>query len=173
MILSSKPLKPARDSTWVLHIDGATYGTNPSAIGSAGVTVWVNGLLYLAFTKQKIVATNNNTEFFALLQALKWAHSKMMHSVTIYSDSDLVCKWAANKSLLKDPKLIRLAAACHHYRQFLSFEVIWVPRNEERQALTDYVSKLGLTEEIEFKTEKQHRFLLETYYSCKQMKLPL
>lgn len=164
MIISSKPLPPPRNSNWEIHIDGATLGANPSAVGSAGLTVWVNGLLYYACTYQKIVATNNSVEFFALLKALKWAREHDMQKVSIFTDSDIVAKWAQGVAQLKDPQMLRLAAGCHHFRQYLSFNVTWVSRQDEKQAFTDYVSKLGLAEECEFKTQSQHKLLLGAYY---------
>lgn len=173
MIISSKPARPPIGATWKIHIDGATFGSNPSAIGSAGLTVWVNNLLYHAETHQKIGSTNNQAEFFALYRALRWARNHDMQSVDIYTDSDLVTKWASGKSVLKDPQMLRLAAACHHFRQYLSFSVYWVPRNDEHQAFTDYVAKLGLDSAFEMKTAKQHKLLLGSYYETHQLELPL
>jgi ribonuclease HI len=164
MIISSKPHPPAKGSTWEFHVDGATLGSNPSEIGSAAITVWVNGLLYHAETFQQINTTNNRIEFVALFHALKWAHNHFMKEVTVYTDSDIVAKWARGEANIKDDDLLRIIAGITHYKHFLSFSVIWVPRSQEKQAFTDYVSKLGLTHEMSFKTRKDHKLLIGAYY---------
>lgn len=176
MIISSKPKCPPLDANWKIHIDGATFGSNPSAIGSAGLTVWVNNTLYHAETFQQIGSTNNRAEFFALMKSLFWARNRGLHNIDIYSDSDIVVKWANGHAQLKDEHLLRLAAACDHTRFQINFNVYWVSRDDEHQAFTDYVAKLGLANEVEFKTAKQHKLLIGAYYEClqsSQLKLSL
>jgi ribonuclease HI len=171
MILSSKPARPPIDAVWKIHIDGATYGSNPSSVGSAGLTVWVSELLYHAETHQKILSTNNQAEFFALMKALRWANEHDMQRVDIYTDSDLVCKWASGSSTLRDPQMLRLAAACQHYRQYVDFKVYWVPRSDEKQAFTDYIAKLGLDSPIKMVTAAHHKLLISAYYETNQTRL--
>jgi ribonuclease HI len=173
MIITSKPSRPPIDAAWKIHIDGATFGSNPSAIGSAGLTVWVNGLLYHAETHQKIMSTNNQAEFFALLRALRWARDHDMQHVDIYTDSDLVTKWANGKADLQNAQMLRLAAGCHHFRQYIDFSVFWVPRGDEHQSFTDYVAKLGLVNPIKAVTDSHHKLLLSAYYDTHQLALSM
>ena len=164
MIITSKPVPPAKDCTWLIHTDGATYGSNPSMIGSGGFTVWCNGLLYYAASHQQIDTTNNKIEFFALLRALRWAQEFDMKSVHVKSDSDLVVKAMSGEAKLKDPEILRLAGGCKSFLPFMAIRVEWVSREDERQQFTDYVAKLGLSEPIAFKTKAHHDLVIASFY---------
>lgn len=164
MIISSKPTRPPVDSTWVIHTDGATYGENPSMIGSGGFTVWVNNCLYHAESAQQIDSTNNRAEFFALIRALRWAREHDMTHADIFTDSDLVVKAMSGVAKLRDPSIVRLAGGCKSFLPFMTINVGWVSREDEKQQFTDYVAKLGLDSPIKFQTKAHHDLVIGSFY---------
>jgi ribonuclease HI len=102
---------------------------------------------------------------FALSKALQWATKRDMPQVDIYTDSDIVYKWANGLSTLRNPGMIRLANICSKLGEVMPFRVTWVGRGEERQAFTDYIAKLGLHQDIVLSTAKQHALILGGYYA--------
>ena len=164
MIISSKPQRPAPDSTWVIHTDGATYGSNPSMVGSGGFTVWCNGLFYHGETHQQMDTTNNQIEFFALLRALSWAHKRDFKHIEVRCDSDLVVKAMADEAKLKHPDILRLAGGCKSFLAFHTINVEWVSREDEKQRFTDFVAKLGLDSEVVINTRALHEITIEAFY---------
>jgi hypothetical protein len=155
-----KPIPPTNN--WKIHIDGATFKTNPSPIGAGGFTVWLNDLFYHGETHQHIGASNNRTELFSLTKALAWAHSRDMSDVQIYTDSDIVYKWASGRAELRDPGMVRLADICNAIP--ITYTVTLVPRDTPLQAFTDYIVKLGLEQDMKISSQQQHKLIIENYY---------
>ena len=164
MILSAKPGVPPIDAEWIIHTDGATLGKSPSAVGSAALTVWVNGMVYHAETHQKIRTSNNEIEFFALLRALMWCDKHYIDNIDIYTDSMLLQQWSEGIAKLKNKDIRRLGDDCYAFRNRIDFRVHWVPREEEKQQFTDYISKLGLLSDVRMATLQQHKLLIGAYY---------
>lgn len=164
MILSSKPGVPPIDAKWIIHTDGATLGKSPSAVGSAALTVWVNGMVYHAETHQKIKTSNNEIEFFALLRALMWCDAHYISDIDIYTDSMLLQQWGQGIAKLKNKAIRRLGDDCYAFRSRIDYRVHWVPREEEKQQFTDYISKLGLLSDVRMATVQQHKVLIGAYY---------
>ena len=163
MILSAKPAIIPVGARWKIHTDGALLGPNPAAVGSGGFTVWVNDLLYHAETRQKIGATNNQCEFFAVYCALDWCQAHYLHDIDIYTDSKLVLNWSNGVSLLKDQAIVQLAKDCDSFRSRVAFRVHWVKRTDRYQALTDFIAKSGLISPVKYSSVAQHRQLLGAY----------
>lgn len=165
-ITSHRNTRPSLEAEWVLHIDGATLGSNPSSVGGAGLTVWADSKLYYAQHCAMVgSSTNNSAEFFALVHALGWAQKSAHLTPLIRTDSDIVYRWADGQSTLNDPRLLLLAQQCRDFRLFLDYKVEWVGRDSSpQQQLTDYIAKLGCGGDGKYQTLESHKALIHSYY---------
>ena len=161
---SARPLSVTNAGEWEMYVDGATFATNPSSLGSLGFTVWYNGKLFFAFHSTLIgEVTGNLAEFAGLYRALLWASQHCIGNLTIYSDSDGLVTWFNGGSNLRNAKVKKLADSINRIRHSVDATLLWVSRDNERQQFTDFISKLGIYNEAGYSTYDAHTALLAYY----------
>lgn len=115
-----------------LYIDGGARG-NPGEAG-AGVVV--------SYKKRKIgyffyinTATNNVAEYTALLNGLKIVSKNKIGNISIYTDSELVCKQINGDYKVKNKNLLELYNKCNLLiENFSSFNITHIPREKNKEA---------------------------------------
>ena len=167
MLQSQKPIPPPRDSVWEVYCDGATYRENPAGLGGWGFSFWVGEKLYHAAHGEcfghKGNITSNMAEFTAIHRALKWAHLRAFQELVVHTDSMFCYDQLTGRSRTLDEKLSRLVACIKHTEHFIGVEYKLIPRGEERQRFTDYLSKLGLTQDRQYNTLEAHLQLFRAF----------
>lgn len=117
-----------------LHIDGASRG-NP---GEAGFGVFVTdaqGTEVASLYGYLGRATNNVAEYQALVQALRYAHTRGATRVRVFSDSELVVRQLSGEYKVKHPDMKALhSEASSLLRGFREAEIAHVPRERNKEA---------------------------------------
>lgn len=134
----------------VVFIDGLCLPTNPG-IGAYGFVVYRNG--------EKIsegrgpagqLVTNNYSEYFALIRALKSIISNLEEPVVIKSDSKLlVNQMRGDWRVKRGEYLPKYREAKELASRFKSLKFAWIPR--ESNAYADELSRRAYTEFTEGK----------------------
>ena len=166
-VTSAFSLPTASLTDWTVYVDGATFGSNPALVGAGAFTVWCGGArLYYAESSPLLDATNNRAEFFAFTRALRWLRSHGLQGVTVYTDSDILSKWANGAATLKNPHLLTLARQGENLIYDTRVTTEWVPRTNQRLAFTDYLASYGGDAKLlRFSTLAAHSLLIGGYYT--------
>ena len=117
-----------------IHIDGASRG-NPGRAG-AGVRITDGDGKGLAEIRRYLGhKTNNEAEYWALLLGLKEAKRLGGQSIQIFTDSELVAKQVNGLYRVRNLNLKSLhRAVIENLKGFSSFEIVSVPREQNREA---------------------------------------
>ena len=83
-------------SSSAIFFDGASKG-NPGVSGAGGLVISPDGLSSIKFCWGLSIMSNNQAEFYSLLQASQLAKNKGYKSVQIFGDSEILIK-ALNSS---------------------------------------------------------------------------
>lgn len=86
-----------------IYIDGAVKN-NPGE-GGIGIIIKKDGEILFKISKYIGNVTNNEAEYKALIEALKFANLKGFREAKIYSDSELLVKQVNDEYKIKDDKL--------------------------------------------------------------------
>ena len=87
-------------------------------------------------------ATNNESEYEALISGLSLAHRLGAENIQVYSDSQLIVNQAQGEYQAKDDNMIRyLVVAQRLIRKFKSCKLTQIPREQNSQA--DALANLG------------------------------
>lgn len=126
----------------ILYTDGAARG-NPGPAGAGvllqdatGNELW-QGSEYLGYT------TNNVAEYQALLSGLQQARRLGATAVEVRTDSELLAKQLNGHYRVKSPHLLPLfQQVVQLKKEFASFSIRHIPREENRQA--DRLANAGI-----------------------------
>ena len=125
----------------VLYIDGAAMPDREGA-GIGGVC-YKNKEKLFSFSKFIGNKTNNEAEYFALIQGLNQALKKDLKVITIYSDSQLVVNQINGKYQVKNERMkICFQKSMNILSNFNRWTLTHIPREKNKEA--DSLSKQGL-----------------------------
>ena len=117
-----------------LYIDGASRG-NP---GRAGAGAWIadgDGKRLAEICRYLGHKTNNEAEYWALLLGLREAKRLGGEVIRVLTDSELVAKQVNGLYRVRNLNLKSLhQAVVENLKMFLSFEIVSVPRERNREA---------------------------------------
>ena len=126
---------------YFLYIDGAAMPDMQGA-GVGGVC-YKNEKKIFSFSEFIGNRTNNEAEYFALIQGLNHAFEKEIKSITIYSDSQLIVNQINGKYEVKNKRMILCyQKAMKILSKFNNWTLIHIPREKNKEA--DFLSKQGL-----------------------------
>ena len=128
-----------------IYIDGSSMG-NP---GDAGVgIIFQSGDHTIKNISRYIgIQTNNVAEYTALVFALEEALIMKAKDITVYSDSELLCKQLSGEYKVKNESLkVLFAQAVNLVRRFQSFKIHQIPREKNRGA--DKQARLAIKKKI-------------------------
>ncbi len=124
-----------------IYIDGSSIG-NPGDSG-VGVIFCQNDYTLKNVSKYIGKQTNNFAEYTALICALQEALVMKAKSVTVYSDSELLCRQIKGEYKVKNENLKNLfAQAVNLTRGFEQFNIQQIPREKNRGA--DKLARLAI-----------------------------
>lgn len=116
-----------------IYIDGASKG-NPGPAG-AGVIFSRDGEVLKNISTYLGIQTNNFAEYMALIFALQEALLFKAKALTIYSDSQLLCRQINNEYKIKSANLTGLYNQAQHLLcSFDKFQIKYIPRERNRGA---------------------------------------
>lgn len=116
-----------------IFTDGACSG-NPGPAG-IGAVIREGGVTIRALTQGIGQATNNIAEYTALLYALQEALVLRADKVSVYSDSELMCRQIRGEYKIKNPALQQLFDQIQHLlRGIREFRIQHVPREQNTEA---------------------------------------
>ncbi len=125
-----------------IFVDGASKG-NPGPSGAGAVALDPSGRELFSISRFLGVRTNNEAEYLALIEALKKAKEFGIKRIIIKSDSQLLVKQLKGEYKVKAGNLIPLATMVKGLLSgFESWEVVHIPRNENRKA--DHLANLAI-----------------------------
>ncbi len=109
-----------------VFIDGSAR-ENPGNIRIAFV-VMVDGTRVFEFSKEAGFGTNNEAEYLALLEALRWLKDRSLKKARIYTDSSLVANQINGKFKVKSKNLQHLNGICRNLIKDTESELVYIPR---------------------------------------------
>ena len=116
-----------------LYTDGACSG-NPGPAG-IGVVVQQEGAVIKEISRFIGAATNNIAEYTAVICALQEALVLKADEVSLFSDSELVCRQVLGQYKVSHAQMRVLYDQVQHLRAgFRRFQIQHIPREENRQA---------------------------------------
>ncbi len=116
-----------------IYIDGASHG-NPGPAG-IGVIVCRGGEVIKNISESVGNTTNNIAEYKALLYALEEALIIKPESLTVYSDSQLLCRQIGGQYKVRDPEIaVLFRRAVQLISSLKSVKVIHIPREQNKGA---------------------------------------
>ncbi|XP_057719609.1 uncharacterized protein LOC130934033 [Arachis stenosperma] len=133
------------DVRWTIHVDGASNkeGSGAGILLKEGDKVVAEQSLQFRFN-----ASNNQSEYEALLAGLKLALQLQIPRITAYCDSSLVVHQIKGEFQVKDPLLEKYWLITKDLiSKFKEFDIIHV--NREHNTRADVLSKLATTRQTE------------------------
>ena len=116
-----------------LYIDGACSG-NPGQ-AAIGVVVMNNGQVIKEISESIGSGTNNIAEYTALIYGLQEAFIMRADTVSVCTDSELLCNQIIGTYKVKNPNLKFLYFLARHLVDgFKSFTIKAIPREKNREA---------------------------------------
>lgn len=120
--------------TLKIYVDGSSLG-NPGPAGIGVVACDEEGNIVATRKVSLNAATNNESEYIAIIEALKLARQLGASKVTLLSDSELVVKQLSGDYKVKSHTLKRLhEEAAKLIRQFQHFSIAYIPREANKIA---------------------------------------
>lgn len=135
-----------------VYIDGASRG-NPGNAG-IGILILKDNLIIKEIAEYIGITTNNQSEYLALIKALRELEKLSLNSALIFSDSELLVKQWNGKYQVKDEKLKSLYHQAKTISKNKKFLLSFIPREKNKQA--DFLANQGINEFL----EKKHNHLL-------------
>ncbi|XP_013624524.1 PREDICTED: uncharacterized protein LOC106330631 [Brassica oleracea var. oleracea] len=127
------------EGEWTLHVDGSS---NVRGAGVRIVLMSPTGNTASRAVRCNFKATNNESEYEALIAGLSLAHQLGAENIQVYSDSQLIINQAQGGYQAKDDSMIRyLAVAQRLIKKFKSCKFTQIPREQNSQA--DTLANLG------------------------------
>ena len=127
------------EGEWVLHVDGS------SNVRGAGVGLMLTsptGNKPLRAVRCNFKATNNESEYEALIAGLTLTHQMGAENIQVFSDSQLKINQVQGEYQSKDDSMIQyLAVAQRLINKFKSCKFAQIPRDQNSQA--DALANLG------------------------------
>lgn len=117
-----------------IFTDGASRG-NPGDAG-AGVVIFKDGEEIKRIEKYLGKKTNNEAEYGAVVEALKYVTQNNLsgENILLFSDSEFLTKQLKGEYAVKSPKIKPLFEEVDKLRKNLKFNVNWVPREDNKIA---------------------------------------
>ncbi|XP_024164300.1 uncharacterized protein LOC112171333 [Rosa chinensis] len=140
---SPEPLAPdpPPPSTWRLYVDGAS---NKKTSGAGILLISPDDQVYEYALKFAFKASNNATEYEALIAGLQIARELGVQHLSIFSDSQLIVKQVSGNFEAKEPQMSSYQALARALVQrFTSYIFTQIPRAENDKA--DALAKLTST----------------------------
>ncbi|XP_013674251.1 uncharacterized protein LOC106378704 [Brassica napus] len=127
------------EGEWVLHVDGSS---NIRGVGVGIVLTSLTGNTASRAIRCNFKATNNESEYEALIAGLSLAHLLGAENIQVYSDSQLIINQVQGEYQSKDDRMIQyLAVAQRLISKFKSCKLTQIPREQNSQ--TDALANLG------------------------------
>jgi len=127
------------EGEWILHVDGS------SNIRGAGVGIVLTsptGNTASRAVRCNFKATNNESEYEALIAGLTLAHQMGAENIQVFGDSQLIINQVQEEYQAKDDSMIQyLAVAQRLIKKFKSCKLTQIPREQNSQA--DTLANLG------------------------------
>ncbi len=116
-----------------IYTDGGARG-NPGP-GALGVVIKKDSEIILKKSKYLGKTTNNQAEYYAIIEGLKEAKSEKIKEIECYLDSELIVKQLSGEYRVKDKKLIPLYNKVVELKEeFLDIDFIHIPRSKNKEA---------------------------------------
>ena len=124
------------NSSVTIYVDGASSG-NPGPAGIGVVVYDASGNKVKTLSKYIVHATNNFTEYTALLYGIQEVLLLGARDVVVNTDSELMKKQISGEYRIKDAKLTFLSQLILHMTEAMnSFTIRHISRNENKEADT-------------------------------------
>ena len=124
---------------WVLHVDGS------SNFRGARVGIVLTSLTRNTSSRAvrcNFKATNNESEYEALIAGLTLAHKMGAENIPVFGDSQLIINQVQGEYQAKDDIMIQYLAVAHRLiKKFMSCKLTQIPREQNSQ--TDALANLG------------------------------
>ncbi len=118
---------------FVAHTDGGCRPTNPGPAG-IGVVLLGDNQTSVKLGQYIGIATNNEAEYRALIEALKWAVSLKASSLVVYSDSELMVRQVSGQYVVGSKLQPLYNEVLLLLRKVPTFAIHHIPREENREA---------------------------------------
>ena len=120
------------EGEWVLHVDGSS-NVRGARVGI--VLASPTGNTASRAVRCNFKATNNESEYKALIAGLSLAHQLGTENIQVYSDSQLIINQAQGEYQAKDDSMIRyLVVAQRLIKKLKSCKLTQIPREQNSQA---------------------------------------
>ena len=127
------------EGEWTLHVDGSS---NVRGAGVGIVLTSPTGNTASRVVRCNFKATNNESEYEALIAGLSLAHQLGTENIQVYSDYQHIINQAQGEYQAKDDSMIQyLAVAQRLISKFKSCKLTQIPRDQNSQA--DALANLG------------------------------
>ncbi|XP_048605619.1 uncharacterized protein LOC125583099 [Brassica napus] len=131
------------DGEWILHVDGSC---NVRGAGVGIVLTSPTGNTASRAVRCNFKATNNESEYEALIEGLTLPHQMRAENVQVFGDSQLIINQVQGEYQAKDDSMIQnLAVAQRLIKKFKSCKLSQIPREQNSQ--TDALANLGSAHE--------------------------
>nr|XP_025616244.1 uncharacterized protein LOC112708272 [Arachis hypogaea] len=138
----TEPCSDASSPTWTLFVDGAS---NPQGAGAGILLENSDGIVLEHSLRFSFKASNNQSEYEALIAGLRLATDLHIDNLRVYCDSLLVVQQVKHSFQTKDPILLKYLDIVHQLLQnFSTIHIIHIPREQNHRA--DILSKLATTQ---------------------------
>ncbi|XP_013709457.2 uncharacterized protein LOC106413181 [Brassica napus] len=122
------------EGEWILHVDGSN---NVRGAGVGIVLTSPTGNTTSRAVRCNFKATNNESEYEALIAGLTVAHQMGAENIQVFSDSQLIINQVQGEYQAKDDSMIQyLAVAQRVIKKFKSCKLTQIPREQNSQADT-------------------------------------
>jgi 2-C-methyl-D-erythritol 2,4-cyclodiphosphate synthase len=128
--------KPSAGATLIIYTDGASRG-NPGPAASGWVVLDATGALVEEGGSPLGERTNNQAEYMAVLEALRWveAHLGAEYNLQVRMDSELIIRQLKGEYKVKNEQLKPLwLETMNQLGYFMHIELAHVPRAENQRA---------------------------------------
>ncbi|XP_058211599.1 uncharacterized protein LOC131323773 [Rhododendron vialii] len=147
--LSPKPWHLFQGDIWRLHVDGAS---NSNGAGAGVILVSPCRTLHESAISIEFLATNNETEYEALLAGLRSAVAMEISNLVVYCDSQLIVNQVLGDYEARDPRMSKYqATVAELIPHFHNFKIEQI--NREHNAHADALAGLASASKAsEFRT---------------------
>ncbi|XP_016173781.1 uncharacterized protein LOC107616323 [Arachis ipaensis] len=138
----TEPWSDASGPRWTLFVDGAS---NPQGAGAGILLESSDGIVLEHSLRFSFKASNNQSEYEALIAGLRLATDLHIDNLKVYCDSLLVVQQVNHSFQTKDPILLKyLDIVQQLLKNFSTIHIIHIPREQNHRA--DILSKLATTQ---------------------------
>ncbi|XP_057724061.1 uncharacterized protein LOC130940023 [Arachis stenosperma] len=138
----TEPSSDVSSSRWTLFVDGAS---NPQGAGAGILLESSDGIVLEHSLRFSFKASNNQSEYEALIAGLRLATDLHIANLKVYCDSLLVVQQVNHSFQTKDPILLKyLDIVQQLLKNFSKIDITHIPREQNHRA--DILSKLATTQ---------------------------